>query len=135
MAWGTSPPGSYSVKVAPRLEPGSESSCDLARGSSAVRMLEIQIDPQDAPQVLRSVVLEAAFDGEPTVWCPLGEFFGCGGRLPAVKDWDRSVAADGKLTAPLGHAVSPVRPHCRQKPWEDGCLDRARSHGRSLGVG
>ena len=41
----------------------SESSRDLARGSSAVRMLEIQIDPQDAPQVLRSVVLEAAFDG------------------------------------------------------------------------
>ena len=57
----------------------------------------VHIDPHDAPQVLRSAVLTATFDGQPTVWCPLGEFFGCGARLRPVKDWYRNVAANGML--------------------------------------
>jgi hypothetical protein len=81
------------------IEPGAELAIRLPDGPSAVRTLEVQICPQDAPQVLRSAVLEATFDGEPTVWCPLGEFFGCGVRLNPVEDWNRTVTADGKLTA------------------------------------
>jgi hypothetical protein len=81
------------------IEPGAEATIDLPAGAHAVRTLEVQIDPRAAPQVLRSAVLVASFDGQPTVWCPLGEFFGCGARLHPVEDWDRSVAADGKLTA------------------------------------
>jgi hypothetical protein len=86
-------------KAEATLVPGADLAINLPAGGNAVRTLEVQIDPQDAPQVLRSAVLEATFDGEPTVWCPLGEFFGCGVRLKPVRDWDRSVAADGKLTA------------------------------------
>ena len=82
-----------------KVSPGADLPTDLPSGSYAVRTLEVQIDPKDAPQVLRSAVLVATFDGEPTIWCPLGEFFGCGTRLRPVEDWDRSVAADGKLTA------------------------------------
>ncbi len=82
-----------------KVSPAADLPTDLPSGSYAVRTLEVQIDPKDAPQVLRSAVLVATFDGEPTIWCPLGEFFGCGTRLHPVEDWDRSVAADGKLTA------------------------------------
>ena len=81
-----------------RIEPEAELAIDLPAGTNAVRMLQVQIAPQDAPQVLRSAVLEARFDGQPTVGCPLGEFFGCGTRLQPVKDWYRNVEKDGSLT-------------------------------------
>ncbi|MBV9867270.1 MAG: DUF2961 domain-containing protein [Abitibacteriaceae bacterium] len=82
-----------------RLAPGAEVSQNLPGGAAAVRNLVVQIDPKDAPQVLRSTILEAAFDGEPTVWCPLGEFFGAGARLHPVQDWWRTVSEDGRLTS------------------------------------
>ena len=81
------------------IEPGAGLAMDLPAGANAVRTLEVQIDPQDAPQVLRSAVLEATFDGEAAIWCPIGEFFGCGARLNPVHDWSRSVEKDGKLTS------------------------------------
>jgi hypothetical protein len=81
------------------IEPGKELAISLAAGPAAVRTLRVQIDPNDTPQTLRSVVLEAGFDGQSTVWCPLGEFFGCGSQLKPMKDWDRSVQKDGTLIA------------------------------------
>jgi len=81
------------------IEPGAELAIDLPTGAHAVRTLEVEIAPGDAPQVLRSAVVEALFDGEAAVWCPLGEFFGCGARLHPVQDWSRSVRKDGKLTS------------------------------------
>ena len=93
-----------------RIEPGAELAINLPVGANAVRRLQVQIDPHDAPQVLRSAVLEASFDGQPTVWCPFGEFFGCGTRLNPVKDWYRSVEKDGTLTVQW---VMPYRKSAR----------------------
>ena len=81
------------------LAPGQEIALELPKDSAAVRTLQVKIDPQDAPQVLRSVILQATFDNEPAIWCPLGEFFGSGARLNPVQDWWRTVGADGTLTA------------------------------------
>ncbi len=81
------------------LGPGEELNLDLSKGESSVRDLQVQIDPKDAPQVLRSIILEGTFDDEQTIWCPLGEFFGCGARLHAVRDWCRSVDERGTLSA------------------------------------
>jgi hypothetical protein len=81
-----------------KLRPGSELAVHLLDGNKAVGSVEVEINPEDAPQVLRSAAIEATFDGEPTIWCPLGEFFGCGVRLSPVQDWDRRVAG-GRLTA------------------------------------
>jgi hypothetical protein len=80
------------------IAPGAELPLELPAGPGAVRAIVVQIDPHDAPQVLRSTVLEATFDGEPAVWCPLGEFFGCGVRLCDVHDRYRSVEKEGRLT-------------------------------------
>ena len=96
------------LKKEATLAPGQELSLDLPHGSGAVRNLLVQIFPADAPQVLRSIVLEATFDGEPTVWCPISEFFGVGTRLHAVQDWSQSANIEGILTArwvmPYQHA-------------------------------
>ena len=71
----------------------------MPAGAAAARNLRVEINPKDAPQVLRCVVLEASFDDEPTIWCPLGEFFGAGARLHAVQDWCRTVSEEGQLSA------------------------------------
>lgn len=78
---------------------GEEVAVKLPPGPSAVRELVVQINPADAPAALRSLIVQATFDGEATVWCPLSEFFGAGVRLQPVQDQWRSVTADGRLTA------------------------------------
>ena len=93
-----SPSGTVSEKQA-TLQPGGEIGLDLPRGPASVRDIRVQIDPQDAPRVLRSTILQAEFDDAQTVWCPIGEFFGAGARLNPVRDWWRSVGADGSLRA------------------------------------
>ena len=79
--------------------PQPASKVTLPAGPAAVTELTVRVDPKDAPQVLRSTVLTATFDGEATVWCPLSELFGCGPRLRPVSDWYRSVDDSGRLTA------------------------------------
>ena len=82
-----------------RLAGGGELAIDLPKGPASVRSLIVQVDPRDQPQVLRSIVVQAVFDEEPTVWCPLSEFFGAGARLRPVRDWWRTVNEDGTLLA------------------------------------
>jgi hypothetical protein len=79
------------------LAPGQELALNLPPGAAAVRNLRVQIEPTAAPQALRSIVLTAEFDGEPTIWCPVGEFFGAGARLNPVQDRFRTVRADGAM--------------------------------------
>ncbi len=71
------------ASVAPDKEqivaPGEEFAIDLPNGAAAVREIRVHIDPKDAARS-RSVVLSAAFDGEPDIWCPISEFFGAGPR-------------------------------------------------------
>lgn len=83
----------------PLLAAGEERSFDLPPGPAAIRELRVAILPEQAPAALRSLVVQASFDGEATVWCPLSELFGAGVRLQPVRDWWRSVGADGQLSA------------------------------------
>ncbi len=49
-------------------------------GERAITKLGCQIKARDIEQALRSTVLEITFDGNKTVWCPLGQFYGIGYR-------------------------------------------------------
>lgn len=81
------------------LAPGTLRS-DTLDGKKAIRMIRVEIDPSIDPQALRSTVLKIAFDGEATVWCPLGDFFGTGYQLRHSNTWYSSVdPAGGVLTA------------------------------------
>ena len=93
----TDPPKADNKWNLAELSPGEERGGDLAPGPAAVRDLIIRIRPDEAPAALRSLVVQATFDGEPTVWCPLSEFFGAGVRLQPVQDFWRSVGDDGTL--------------------------------------
>lgn len=81
------------------LAPQQDVTLALPDGAGAVREVTVRIDPKEAPQALRSLVLTARFDDQPTIWCPIAEFFGAGARLHPLQDWNRSVTADGRLTA------------------------------------
>jgi hypothetical protein len=79
-------------------------------GSRAIRQLAVQVQASDLAQALRSTVLVAEFDGEQTVWCPVGDFFGSGVGLNAYRDWYRDVDRNGLLTS---WWVMPFRESCR----------------------
>ena len=43
-------------------------------------------------------MLKIEFDGQETVWCPIGDFFGSGIGLNPYQGWFRTVAEDGTLS-------------------------------------
>lgn len=67
-------------------------------GPAAIRLLRVKIDAPDLTQALRSTVLSIEFDGEQTVWCPVGDFFGSGVGLNPYRDWNRDVDRSGLLS-------------------------------------
>ncbi|MGJ8654512.1 MAG: glycoside hydrolase family 172 protein [Opitutaceae bacterium] len=75
-----------------------EYSMPLPTGVAAVRELTVRLDDYSNPDVTRLVVLKMEFDGQETVWCPIGDFFGSGIGLNPMQGWYRTVAEDGTMT-------------------------------------
>ena len=74
-------------------------SSDLSiSGKKAIHKIQVKIDAEDLPQALRSTVIEITFDGEKTVWSPVGEFFGTGYQIRPSKTWYTEVTEDGTLS-------------------------------------
>ncbi len=65
---------------------GSESKV-LPFGPSAVNRMWISVKAADMEDALRTVVLKMTFDGEETVWCPLGDFFCSGVGFNLFDSW------------------------------------------------
>lgn len=81
----------YPVRTAMQLEPGASETYSL-QGSRVIERLAIFLtDEEDHDDSLRSCVVEIVFDGERTVWCPLGELIGSGPAARNVTTW-RTVA-------------------------------------------
>jgi len=81
-----------------RLGAKKERSVELPKGNAAIRELSIKLDNYKNPEVTRTVVLKMEFDGEQTVWCPIGDFFGSGIGLNPFQGWYRTVDEDGTMT-------------------------------------
>jgi hypothetical protein len=79
------------------LRPGSSITQTLS-GPAAVRKLSLRIAADNLPQALRDTVLSLEFDGEETVWSPVGDFFGSGIGLNPFHDWWRAVDNDGTMS-------------------------------------
>ena len=92
--------GEQKYELASDLVPGEQVDIPLNAGSSVIRHLEIQIDPEQLkrnPQILRSTILKIRFDGDETVWCPIGDFFGSPNALNPIRTWNRTVTDDGRM--------------------------------------
>lgn len=82
-----------------KLEPGQKLTLAVNNGA-AITSLEILVNPEELkkhPEVLRSVVLTAKFDGNQTVWVPLGDFFGSANALNPFQTATRIVRSNGQL--------------------------------------
>ncbi|MGE4285651.1 MAG: DUF2961 domain-containing protein [Phycisphaerae bacterium] len=77
---------------------GGESQSIEIGGPAAISCLKIRISAEDMPQAMRSTIIRAEFDGEETVWAPVGEFFGTGNGLNPFKGWWREAGADGWMS-------------------------------------
>ena len=81
------------------LGKNEEKSVALPEGTGAVRSLSLKLGSYADSLVTRSVVLKMEFDGQETVWCPIGDFFGSGIGLNPYQGWYRTVADDGTLSS------------------------------------
>jgi hypothetical protein len=80
------------------LDKNEEKSVVLPQGTSALRSLSLKLGDYADSMVMRSVILKMEFDGQQTVWCPVGDFFGSGIGLNPFQGWYRTVAEDGSLS-------------------------------------
>ncbi len=79
------------------LKPGQSMSRSVT-GLGAICLLKAKIEAKNIGQAMRSTVISAEFDGQRTVWVPIGEFFGTGLGLNAYKGWWRQVDKDGWMS-------------------------------------
>ena len=94
-----------SSSVSGKIAPGGSISKTFT-GSQAIRMIKLKVNPLIDPQSLRTTVIEIIFDGDRTVWCPLGDFFGTGYQFRYSNTWYSSVNPDGTL---CGYWVMPFK--------------------------
>ncbi|MFG0284880.1 MAG: glycoside hydrolase family 172 protein [Phycisphaerales bacterium JB039] len=78
------------------IEPGDSVERRLPAGPRAIRRLTLSLTSDDMDNALRSTVIESSFDGERTIWAPVGDFFGVGQQLVEFEDHYRgATATDG----------------------------------------
>ena len=95
---GADKPADETVRFDGTIAPGESITRDLTRDSGgAVRFLGLTLTGPESETYLRSTVLEMTFDGERTVWVPVGEFFGCGGLYESYTSWFTSCPGTDQL--------------------------------------
>jgi hypothetical protein len=88
---------SVALEMESELPPGGQRQIHQFVGPAAIRQLRFKIDAQDLSQALRSTVLQVDFDGQRTIWAPLGDFFGTGYHIRPYRTWYTEVTDDGEL--------------------------------------
>jgi hypothetical protein len=109
------------TEFATTLDPGKIWSTDFS-GSRAIRSISLRLTPDQLPRALRTVILEATFDGENTVWCPVGDFFGTGYQIRESNTWYSRVEENGTMRAywvmPFGTSCSITFRNLGEEPIE-----------------
>ncbi len=91
--------GIEDFKKSKTLAASDEISVDISESGKAVSKINIKIDAKDLNQALRSTVLRVSFDGNETVWVPVGEFYGTGYQIHPSKTWNTEVDENGQMEA------------------------------------
>lgn len=88
------------ISMEKTIAPGGTQVLNLPGGPAAVERFELKVDSNNltnSEQALRSLILKMDFDGEQTVWCPVTDFFGSGVGINPLRNWYRTVNADGSM--------------------------------------
>jgi hypothetical protein len=82
------------------LAPGNETSVSLPEGANAIRQLGLALNTAgNKEETWRNVILRIQFDGNQTVYCPLGDFIGSGYGGRVIRSWYREMSATGTATS------------------------------------
>ncbi|WP_081852558.1 glycoside hydrolase family 172 protein [Prevotella sp. 10(H)] len=84
----------------------------ITNKSSAIRGLKFKLEADKLEQALRSTILEISFDGNTTVKCPIGDFFGTGYQIRKSSTWYTKVEEDGTMSCLW---VMPYKKECTVK--------------------
>ena len=93
------------------LKPAQSGSSIIEAENSALSAITIKLKADDMEQAMRSTVLKISFDGNQTVWCPVGDFFATGHTLRDSKTWSTSV--DSKSHTLNASWVMPFEDICQ----------------------
>ena len=83
------------------ISPNGTASIALPDGPSSIRTLSIKLSTGDSAsyeKAWRFVILKIEFEGQATVWCPLGDFAGSGYGGKPISSWYRELNTTGTLT-------------------------------------
>ena len=80
------------------LAPGRSKTISL-KGERCVTSLSLQLDASDISEALTGTVLKIRFDGEQTVECPIGNFYGVGPKQLSNCTFYVRASSDGMMTA------------------------------------
>ncbi len=94
------------------LTPESSVSKGLPDGPSAVSRLWVKVKSADMEEALRATILQMTFDGEQTIWCPLGDFFCSGVGFNAFDSWYSAAKGEDQL---ISRWTMPYRQHASIK--------------------
>ena len=95
------------------IQPGGHISDSVkGDGGGAIHKLRVRLAAEDLEAATRSTVLSLTFDGQQTVWCPVGDFFGSGVGVNPFTGWWRQVDEDGWMTC---YWVMPYKESCEIK--------------------
>ncbi len=90
--------GKATPQASGELTRGGVVNLTLPPGAAAITTITCTVSTGHYADALRQLVLSAEFDGESTIWCPVGDFFGSGIGVNPFSDWYRSVSSDGGAT-------------------------------------
>ncbi|MDQ3682839.1 MAG: DUF2961 domain-containing protein [Bacteroidota bacterium] len=88
-----------SLPIKALINPGDSIAIHLPTGENAVRHLRLQLSAPNLEQALRSTILKMKFDGEQTIWTPVGDFFGTGYQIRPSNTWYTNVDSNGVMSA------------------------------------
>ncbi|MGQ1787407.1 glycoside hydrolase family 172 protein [Saccharicrinis sp. GN24d3] len=81
-----------------QLPIGKEASLKLVQEGLAINSVSVKIHGDNLKRALRDIIVKCTFDGEQTVWCPIGDFFGTGYELHPSETFYTKVETDGNMT-------------------------------------
>ncbi len=79
--------------------PGTITSVSLQEGPAVLASFSLKMTAEDMPKALRGTLLLIEFDGQETVCCPVGDFFGSGVGVNPHKTRYTTIKADGTMVS------------------------------------
>ena len=91
------------------LRPGDSAVIEFTGKRQAINHIVTELEAENKNQALRSTVIKASFDGNKTIWTPVGEFFGSGYTTNPHKTWMNKADMKGILES---YWIMPFRDSC-----------------------